>query len=122
PEGRTHYVAAALPSCRARTDLAMMSPALAGWSVETIGDDVAWLHVGEDGRLWALNPEAGMFGLATGTTPATNPNAVEMLRRDTIFVNVALRDDGAPWWEGMPYDPRHGVLDWRGEAWTPERG
>jgi phosphoenolpyruvate carboxykinase (GTP) len=118
PAGRTHYIAAAFPSACGKTNLAMMVPALPGWKVETIGDDIAWLHVGNDGQLWAINPEAGFFGVAPGTNRATNPNAVGALTHDVIFTNVALRNDGSPWWEGYSDLPANEVIeDWRGDKW-----
>src|SRR5262249_44727542 len=99
-----------------KTNLAMLIPALPGYRVETIGDDIAWMRVGSDGRLWAINPEAGMFGIAVGTNMKTNPNAMRAVSRDTIFTNVALRPDMTPWWEGMGQEPVPSTLDWRGRA------
>jgi phosphoenolpyruvate carboxykinase (GTP) len=118
PKGATHYIAAAFPSACGKTNLAMLVPTLPGWKVETVGDDIAWLHVGDDGRLWAINPEAGMFGVAPGTSSTTNPNAIGALTHDVIFTNVALRNDRAPWWEGYgPLRPNETVTDWRGNEW-----
>ena len=114
PEGQPHYVAAAFPSACGKTNLAMLQSTLPGWQVRMIGDDIAWLRVGEDGRLWAVNPENGLFGVVPGTSPATNPIADAMIRRDTVFTNVALTDDGQPWWEGCGREPGEYLTDWRG--------
>jgi phosphoenolpyruvate carboxykinase (GTP) len=122
PSGRTHYVAAAFPSACGKTNLALLVPTLPGYTVETVGDDICWMHPGEDGRLWAINPEAGMFGVAPNTSFKTNPNAMRCLDHDVIFTNVALRKDGTPWWEGMDDDPGDGVVDWRGLPWSRGAG